>query len=396
MDVAKEIPDRWRLPHAARCLFGVMACFAGMILVCAGDVGGADGRAGGIGPSAAADVLTFANGDRISGLYLGHEDGFIHFESEQLGLLRIPETAAVVAPGGIAPIVRFVPIVEAPPVAPDDEPAAEVAGVEPEAGPAVEEEPEELPPGTLHRIPVVRRGVGFVAPILDALKQFHLWPTWKSRVTFGHVWQYGQVDQTSINAGFTTEKRVPDEYEARFDSRYNYAKQRRADQTVSKTRDDYNLRLRYRHIFATHFFAHSSTRYEKDLIKRIRHEAEQSLGVGWRIFERENTRATITPAFSTRYQDRRIEPVEWFVYMSLFQDLEYRFNEMVSFHQEASYSIEATDSENYNFDFKGRLETMLTAKLSLNLIWDFKFDNAVAAGIDPSMHRTTAALAFDF
>ena len=356
------------------------------------------------------DQIVFTNGDRLSGRYLRQEDGYYHFQSERFGEMRVStQDAEVIRADAGVPTLPVVPLAE---VLTPEEATPEVLEPEPEPVVVAEvdspppneevveeevaEETKELPPGVVYRIPVVRTGVEKLEPIFEFLSRFELLPGWKSRFTLGHVWQKGQVDQSAFNLRFTTERRVSNRYEAFFDGRYNYGKQR-VNEVTTKSIDHYNARLRYRKILNPHFFAQSNTRYEKDLIKRIEHDAEQSLGIGWRFLERDQFRGSLTPSLSGRYRAQSNRPSdEWRLFFTLFQDFEYRINSYVGLFQEFTYSIEASDADRYNYDGRLRMETKLTAKLSLNVAWEYSYDNTVAPNIQASKQRATTSLSIDF
>lgn len=317
--------------------------------------------------SAWAIELHLRNGDRLTGELVRREDGYIVFKSPFVGEIKVPEADAV--------------LVEAPPT-----PVESLAGLPPAAS-------------------AVAKGSKTGSSVGGGVKPN---PTpWHGTFEFGFNQQTGRTDslQTSVRAEAERKAGV-DDY--RFEGRVLYGEQ--YDQTTS---DRYDGLFRYRHELSDRIFGQAQSSYTKDRIKSIEHDAEQNVGVGYKIIQRPRHEGNIGGGLTLQY--RSAQGIEGGVgYLGeIFEDYHYKLTGRLTISQESNLSFSpesrdryestaqgyvATDgtATNYRLRFNSALQGKVTERLSLNLRFEYEFDNAI---LDPKAkvdQRITSSIGYGF
>lgn len=316
---------------------------------------------------ASAVELHLQNGDRITGDFVERRDGHIVFSSPLLGIIKVPEAMGV--------------LVDAP-----ETPVESLAGIPP-AESMLPRSSDSPTPRTNSQEP--KRGA------------------WRGKVEFGFLQQTGRNDSLQASLRGEAERTSgPDNY--RFEGRALYATQ--YERTSS---DRYDGLFRFRHELSKRIFAQAQTSYTKDRVKLIEHNVEQNFGVGYKFIQRPRHEASIGGGLTGQY--RKAEGIETGTnYLGeLFQDYSYKLTGRMTITQDANltYSPETRgrttsippggiaiddSATNYRLRFNSALQGKVSDRISLNLRFEYEFDNAI---LDPKAkvdQRITSSIGYGF
>lgn len=313
----------------------------------------------------AAAELQLSNGDRITGELIRREEGKIHFRSPILGDLIIAETDAVV--------------IDTP-----DTPVESLAG---------------LPP-TIEQVDL--RDAESVRPKSRARTR-----PWKGKFEFGFQTQGGRHD--SLNYSMRTElERKSERNHYRMSARYLYGESR---QVVSSDRRDASFR--WRHDISDRVFSQTVTSYSSDAVTNVDLNAEQNAGFGYELFDGEKQSGSIGAGLTLQYRESEgTEHGETYL-GELFQDYTYKVNGRLTFLQNlnllyspdgrtrtlisaATSSIYRDEAENYKVRFNSTLQGKLSERISINLRYEYEYDNAILDENGRTDRRVTSSLGYSF
>jgi putative salt-induced outer membrane protein YdiY len=306
----------------------------------------------------AATELRLRNGDRLSGELLRRTEGRIIFHSPVLGEISVAESAAVV--------------VEVP-----DTPVESLVG---------------LPPVVSHSRPPL--GSDKHEPLASGISR----PSkerWRGKIEFGFQQQSGRRDTVDFSLRADAERaKGPNDFKAI--GRMFYGRQ---DHQVSYER--YDASARFRHEFTKRTFAQSLTSYATDYIKKIDMNIEQNIGAGYRVVQRARHVINVGAGGTLQARESDGAPTETTVLGEIFQDYTYRFNGHLSFLQDTDllYSPKSVsngrhDVSNYRFRFNSALQGKLTERVSLNLRYEYEFDNTVPDMAQKEDRRITSSIGY--
>ena len=312
-----------------------------------------------------ADELRLANGDVLKGQLVSIENGHIEFLSPVLGTIRVDSSQATVSTATE---------VTAPAVA---VPAAVSSGPEAKAG----------------------KPTAVAGDLKDA--------PWRSRIDLGFNWQDGRKSRQDVNVRYEGERTVG-RNNYRLQARYVFSK---TEGTTSANRRDAGLR--WRHEVNDRWFSQSQTTYLDDAVKAIELNFDQNVGMGYRWLNRDHTKANVGTGMTLQYRDAAGIESGFSEFAVLFQDLVWRFNDRFEFAQEAGalYSpkgrplnptspgyveFDNSDVPNYKFTFQSVLRGQLTESMSVNLRYEYEFDNAVLNPDARSDQRISTSLGYVF
>lgn len=313
-----------------------------------------------------AAQLQLSNGDRITGELIRREDGKIHFRSSILGELIIAETDAVV--------------MDTP-----ETPVESLAGLPPDIEQVHLRDAESLRP---------------VAPIAAS-------KPWKGKLEFGYQNQVGR--NSTLNYSARTEvERASQKNQYRLNARYLYGE---SNQLLNSDRRDASFR--WRHQISERIFGQTLTSYSSDQISNIDLNAEQNAGLGYRILQGERQTGSVGAGMTVQY--REAEGVEkGAAYLGeFFQDYTYKLNGRLSFLQNLNvlYSpdgrarilssntataLMSDAAENYKVRFGSTLQGKLSERISLNLRYEYEYDNAILDKNGRTDRRVTSSLGYSF
>ncbi|MFA5264173.1 MAG: DUF481 domain-containing protein [Opitutaceae bacterium] len=315
--------------------------------------------------------LKLKNGDRIRGELIQKADGKIVFRSEIFGDIQVPES--------------------------------QVASIDPMPAASGSESPHESQAKEA-------ASCATVPPLLAKESR----SGWRKILeeTKGMV-ELGFNDQTGRSSASDLALRASAEYVAGVDSyrvnwRYFYGHSNGILQT-----DRRDGSFRWRHDLKNRLFVQYVSSYADDSIKEIDINLEQSVGLGWNAYNTPTKVLNIGGGSTVQYR-RALGLDEGTVILGdLFQDYSWKLSDRISFKQEASaqyspisrssYTIVngqmlRTDSEatNYRFRLNAALEGKISGRLSLNLRYDYEYDNAIPVPDLKADQRISSTIGYVF
>jgi len=313
--------------------------------------------------------LHLNNGDRITGEVTRRAEGKIYFQSPLLGLLIINETDAVV--------------MESP-----ETPVESLAGLPP----AIEQ--VKLKEGDPQKPSVAKR-------VADQKEK------WKGKLEFGYQTQSGRSSVLNYSARGEAERtKGVDSY--RLSARYLYGE---SAEVLSTDRQDASFR--WRHEISERVFGQTLSSYTSDRITGIELNAEQNAGLGYKFLQRERQKASVGAGVTMQY--REAEGIEKGMnYLGeFFQDYTYKLNGRLTFLQDfnALYSPKGRvrsvtttslglpldeQAENFKIRFNSTLQGKLSERISLNLRYEYEYDNAILDKNERADRRVTSSLGYSF
>ena len=312
--------------------------------------------------SAGSTVLRLNNGDRITGELLRRVEGRIFFHSPILGEISVAESEATI-------------IVE------PDTPVESLAGIPP-VRPAVPSTPPTPPTET---------GAKVAEKTAVAGKK----EDWRMKIEFGFFQQSGRRDLTTFSTRFDAERQKGSD-DAKISSRMVYGEQ---DDKISSER--YDASFRYRRELSKHAFAQSLSSYMTDRVKKIDVNFEENLGAGFRVIKKKAHAVNVGMGTTVRMREANGVEEETSFLGEFFQDYTYRLNGRLSFLQDTNVlysprptSNGETDVNNYRVRFNSALQGKVSERVSLNLRYEYEYDNTVPFGGEKKDQRITTSLGY--
>ncbi len=317
--------------------------------------------------TASAAELHLHNGDRITGEVKRRTDGKIYFLSPLLGELIIAEADAVV--------------IEAP-----ETPVESLAG---------------LPPS------IEQVKLRDADPKKPAPPKPPAAPKWKGKLEFGYQTQSGRSSVLNYS-GRGEAERTNGINSYKLSARYLYGE---SSEVVTTDRQDASFR--WRHEISERVFGQTLSSYTGDRITGINLNLEQNAGLGYKFLMRERQKGSVGAGLTMQYRDA--EGFEKGVgYLGeFFQDYTYKLNGRLTFLQDfnALYSPDGRTrsittassgtvlddhAENFKIRLNATLQGKLSERISLNLRYEYEYDNAVLDKSDRTDKRVTSSLGYSF
>ncbi len=311
-----------------------------------------------------AETLQLANGDRLQGKLLARENGQIRWASPILGTLTVAENQATVV-----------------------------------ADPA----PATTQPGTAPALVAAKPATAAATAKLGPAAPSR----WKSTIESGLTLQSGRNDRADVNLrGETNLQRRRNSF--RGQARYLYSK---ANGTVATDRTE--AAFRWRRELDQRWFGQSNTSYLSAKIKGIQHNAEQNIGLGYRVIKNERTNASIGAGATGQYREIGDADTGHSLFGEMFQDFSIKLTPRLDLGEEftALYSpngrgvrilpngtvqIIDTSVTNYKLTLNAFLRGKLTDTLSLALRYEYEFDNTYVSDSEKSDQRIITTLGYTF
>lgn len=345
----------------------------------------------GLWTSLPADQLVFENGDRLTGDYVATEDGEVIFESPLLGEIQVPsEEVEVVldSPGELAGA---------------DEP--DESAYEPDES----AEPVPAPPAGATAVRAEPPGVRPLFPrwnrfwedniFFETLGRIYPLMAWENKIELGFNMDFGESDTRTTVIRFQTGREVR-KWDFYFESSYEYAQTTNSEGVQTRSTDRLQGRVRVRRDVdeSKAFFVQSNTRYNRDLVSRIYNEVEETLGMGYRWLNTSRWKSSIVASVGGGYREIEEEPGRFGFVSSLNQDMSYRLSEGVTLKEEGSLSyVPTSENDNaYLFTVRAAVESRLNAQLSLNLRYEYRFDERVTNPSARTRQSINLSLGADF
>ena len=321
-----------------------------------------------------ADELHFPNGDRISGTLVSQTADTIVFHSPVMGQLTLPAKDLRVVPSETKPVPDSVAV------------AAPPAPAEPTPPPAVAAAQPDRPPGKPN----------------DEEKS-----AWKGKLELGFRSQDGRRESLNFDFRASAERTLGDN-NLKASGRLLYGEQ---DDRINT--DRYDASFRWRRELGERTFAQTLTSYYRDPIKNIDTNWEQNVGAGLRVYKSEEHTVNIGAGLTAQYREADASTSGAFALIELFQDYSYQINKRIKFLQNAvaqyspdgqarfvtvsnQPSVISTGESNYKVRFDSTLQGQITGSVSLNLRYEYEFDNAVVTQAARADHRVTSSIGYGF
>lgn len=346
--------------------------------------------------TACAAELHFRNGDRLTGELVRRDDGKIYFRSAVLGEVMVNEVDAAIVETAETPVESLAGLPPAPKThaksttatAPTTPATGGAGGPPANAVAASAAKPvEKTPAGSTTTTAKIGR--------------------WKGKVEFGYQQQTGRQDalNTSVRADVEREGSV-DTIKSSLRVLYGELN----DRTTSDRAD---ASFRWRHQLSPKVFGQAVTSYLTDNIKQIDQNYEQNVGIGYALLKRDRHVINLGGGLTGQYREAQGIEGGFAALGEFFEDYTYRFNGRLTFLQDmlAQYSPKSRDSytivngtltptdgdeQNYKIRFNTTLQGKITERISMNLRFEYEFDNAIPNEDAKTDQRITSSLGYAF
>lgn len=313
--------------------------------------------------SAGATQLRLKNGDVLTGDFVGRKDGKIVFHSPLFGQLSVEEKEAVV--------------VEAP-----ETPVESLVGIPPE---------KSSPPA---KSPSASKRTAAAKPKKNP---------WRGQLEFGFQQQDGRndVEQLSLR-GEAEKKAAKDVFRIEGKALYNRQNQK-------TTADRYDAAFRYRHDLSDRLFGQSRTSYSKDRVKLVYDNVEENVGLGYRFIDGSRHIANVGSGLTAQYRDAEGFANSTAYLFEFFQDYTYKLTGRITLVQDSNLAYApqtqqrvtvaggpADEAANYRLRYNTALRGKVSERVSLNLRFEYEFDNAIADPRAKVSQRVTSSVGYGF
>jgi putative salt-induced outer membrane protein YdiY len=326
---------------------------------------------------ARASVLILSNGDRLTGHLIRRADHKVYFHSDVLGDLVAPENAVTIV----------------------DKPASR-----PSTNAMVGLPPQGSSPATAAAAAAPAAKPGSRPPVILTAPS----GPWSGKVEVGYDNSVsGDIRTVAMNLRAEAERNVRAENFV-IKGKFLYG----STGGVAAT-DEENADFRWRHNLTDRFFTQADTSYESDKIKLIHYQVEQAAGVGYKVFQ--SSRQTVDMGTGLTGEQLDATGVQkGFTYLgNVFQDYVYKINGRYTIREDASadYSPESRglsglvpdtitqatgDQRDYDYKFHTTLEGKISSHMSLNLHFEYQYDNAIVVPSSRAEQRVTTTLGYGF
>jgi putative salt-induced outer membrane protein YdiY len=329
------------------------------------------------------DLLIFRNGDHLTGTLVKRDNGKVYFHSDALGDIVAADNLVTVIQNLAAETVSPETLAGLPPQPP----------VKPLQPPPPKSAPQEP-------VATVRHTNGKPA-VVKAMA-----PPWKGKIEAGYSNEMTNVRTIQTTVRAEADRTVgPDEY--LFQAHYIYA---RSDGQVSTDQDEGEFQ--WRHHLDERLFAQSLTNYNSDKVRGLHDDADETLGLGYKLFQ--SLRQTVDAGVGVTEQYLDLAGVQKGADTlgNLFQDYTYKINGRFTFLEDASLEIspqsrgsfgltngqstEAGKTANYSYKFDSTLEGKLSERLSLNLHYEYQYYSDILAPNARGDQQITTTLGYAF
>ena len=230
---------------------------------------------------------------------------------------------------------------------------------------------------------------------------------WKGKLEFGFRRQAGRRDAVNLDFRANAERKLGDNG-LKASARLLYVEQ---DDKINTER--YDTSLRWRRELSERTFAQTLTSYYRDPLKNIRNNWEQNVGAGLRVFKSGEHTVNVGAGLTAQYRQADADTSGSFALVELFQDYTYQFNKRIKFLQNAvaqyspdgqgkfvtvgnQPSTSSSGESNYKVRFDSTLQGQITDNISLNLRYEYEFDNAVVTEAARADQRITSSIGYGF
>jgi len=186
-----------------------------------------------------------------------------------------------------------------------------------------------------------------------------------------------------------------------------------ADSAGLPTVDQGDGEFRIRHNLDSRIFLESDSTVAEDRIQRINFEGEEKADLGYKLIPGTNNQFDIGAGVVGQYLNADGIEKGWDYLGNVFQDYTYKINGRYSFNEDVSaqYSpdreerfggaavvgtVESGSVQDYAYKFHATLQGKLTKHLSLNLHYDYEYNNVVLDPASRGEQRVTTTVGYGF
>lgn len=351
-----------------------------------------------VSPTLHSAELHLRNGDRLTGEVTHRADGKIYFRSRLAGDIVVNEEDGVVIDTVDTPVESLAGL----PPAKEETPAASAAKIPVPNVPAGVKKASPPPPATAAAPSAAPNTASASKPSAPPKAS-----RWKGKVEFGFQQQSGRLDtlNTSLRVDAEREK-GRDQYKAAARALYG-------EQSDKTTTDRTDASFRWRHQLSARVFSQAVTSYLSDDIKSINQNYEQNIGIGYALFKRDRHVMNLGGGITGQYRDAAMIDQDFAVLGEIFEDYTYKINGRLTFLQDllAQYSPVsqsqftvrnntviriADDVQNFRVRLNTSLQGKITERISMNLRYEYEFDNTIVDRTAKSDQRITSTLGYAF
>ncbi len=349
-----------------------------------------------VSPEARAAELYLKNGDKLTGVLLRREAGLVHLRHLLLGELIIPEAQLTRLVEDTPTQASATTLAPKPPVSQEADrktPAAasgqKAASAPPAKAVASQDDDDEPVYSTWLK--------GWKRVMADA----------KGALELGYQDQSGRKKTSNFslraNAEYTN---LPNNY--RFDWRYYYGQY---NDTVQTDKKDWTFR--WRRDLSKRFFTQTITSYASDRIKSIDMNLEQSVGAGYAALNTNRQKFNLGASVVGQHRVILKQDTGIIALGEFFEDYTRKLSSRFSIRQESliqyspisrsSYTVSngqlvhsTSEESNYKYRFNAALQGKVNERISLNLRFEYEFDNNVADASLKADRRISTTLGYTF
>ena len=334
---------------------------------------------------ARGSILLLGNGDRLTGTVIKETDGKLYFHSDILG--------DIVAP------LNTVTIIENPPFSATAVEAA--AGVpQPPAKPAgPEAAATSAPPSTAKILGKVPGQPVVLTPPP---------PAWTGKVEFGYNNAVSN-DTRTVNLSLLGQaEHVAGPDDLLFKGRFLYNS---SGGVASADKEDADAR--WRHNLSQRVFLQTDGSYDSDRIQLIRYELQQTVALGYKLFQSTRETVDVGAGVIGQYLDATGVDKGTDYLGDVFEDYTFKINRWYTFTEDLSaqdspetrgrFGIVSDtglpvsgSARDYAYKFHTTLQGKINPHLSLNLHYEYEFDNAILDSVNRVEQRITTTLGYGF
>lgn len=322
--------------------------------------------------SAATSELKLKNGDRVLGDIVSRSQGVLVFRSEIFGEIKVPEAQ-------VASLTTSQPEANKP------------KGTKTVAGRA------QSPDGK----PSIKEALAGMSKWRRILHET------KGNVELGFNEQTGRSNSSTLNLRADAEyAKDVDNYHMAW--RYFYGRSYGILQA-----DHRDGSFRWRHDLKNSFFVQAITQYADDGIKKIDVNLEQSLGLGLKAYDKHDQVLNLGGGSTLEYRKAFGFDQGSLVLGDLFEDYTWKVTERVSLKQDSSVQYSPVkragftiingqmletnaEASNYRYHFNLALQTKISGNLSINLRYEYEYDNTIPVTTMRSDQRISTTLGYGF
>ncbi len=342
-------------------------------------------------PKPDVDYVRFGDGDRLSGTIIRETETQVFFRSPVLGEIVLPKAEVTIVRRS-RPLE--VPVEALVGIAPMDEEGDAARPPGKNAGKASPQKPAPAPDNEAARI----------AEVVDAAPARE---PWKGKLEFGLRQQQGRRDTFSFDVRANARRNLGDN-ELLAKARALYGEQ---DSQVNNNR--YDASFQWRRELGERTFAQSLTSYFQDELKDITWNIEQNFGAGYKLFNTEGHVVNVGAGLTGQYREADFSGSGFYTLVEVFQDYTYRINKRLTIRQDSQvqYSPDGEtrflsvrsqpsnavdEADNYRLRFNTVLQGKITNQLSMNLRFEFEYDNAIRPQSARTDQRIISSIGYAF